>query len=118
MFAKLAALLFYHQIFLILDYRYFIVSIGMKFIFPGMIHSSPTLVKPTKIRFRGPIVYALIEPSIYMIASILPTTRNLHRQVRRKSRQTAQLRKAKRDSGPKHDIGPSLFGRTQANREQ
>jgi hypothetical protein len=30
------------------------------------------------------MIYALVEPSIYMIASILPTTRHLYRRVYRK----------------------------------
>jgi hypothetical protein len=43
------------------------------------------------------MIYALVEPSIYMIASILPTTRHLYRRARR------QLRKAKSDdNGPKN----------------
>jgi hypothetical protein len=29
------------------------------------------------------MIYALVEPSIYMIASILPTTRHLYRRLRR-----------------------------------
>lgn len=40
------------------------------------------------------MIYALVEPSIYMIASILPTTRHLirrvYRYVRGKSMDTAQ----------------------------
>lgn len=31
------------------------------------------------------MIYALVEPSIYMIASILPTTRHLVRRVRRRA---------------------------------
>jgi hypothetical protein len=52
------------------------------------------------------MIYALVEPSIYMIASILPTTRHLLRRVRRKARRTAQARNAKRDGGPKNDGSP------------
>lgn len=38
------------------------------------------------------MIYALVEPSIYMIANILPTTRHLYRRVVRNAR---QLRDAK-----------------------
>jgi hypothetical protein len=48
------------------------------------------------------MIYALVEPSIYMIASILPTTRHLYRRVRRKARQTAQLRNTRSNGGPKN----------------
>lgn len=44
------------------------------------------------------MIYALVEPSIYMIASILPATRHLYRRLRRKARLTAQLRSAKGSS--------------------
>jgi hypothetical protein len=53
------------------------------------------------------MIYALVEPSIYMIASILPTTRHLYRRVRRKARRAAQLRNAKSDGGPKNSSGHS-----------
>ena len=48
------------------------------------------------------MIYALVEPSIYMIASILPTTRHLYRRVYRKARRTAQLRSAESDGSPKN----------------
>lgn len=48
------------------------------------------------------MIYALVEPSIYMIASILPTTRHLLRRVHRKTRRAAQLRDAKNNGGPEH----------------
>lgn len=46
------------------------------------------------------MIYALVEPSIYMIASILPTTRHLYRRLRSKARLTAQMRSDKSDSAP------------------
>lgn len=50
------------------------------------------------------MIYALVEPSIYMIASILPTTRHLYRRVHRNAQRAAQLRSAKSDDdGPKSD---------------
>jgi hypothetical protein len=42
------------------------------------------------------MIYALVEPSIYMIASILPTTRHLYRRLDRKAR---EARSAKSNSG-------------------
>jgi hypothetical protein len=45
------------------------------------------------------MIYALVEPSIYMIASILPTTRHLYRRVGRKAREVAQSRSGKSNSG-------------------
>lgn len=46
------------------------------------------------------MIYALVEPSIYMIASILPTTRHLYRRIRNKALLTAQMRSAKSNSAP------------------
>lgn len=51
------------------------------------------------------MIYALVEPSIYMIASILTTTRHLYRRVLRKARRAAQLRNARSDGGPKNSSG-------------
>ena len=62
----------------------------------------PLFSDPTWYASGGPMIYALVEPSIYMIASILPTTRHLYRQVRRKAQRAAQLRNAKSDSSPKN----------------
>jgi hypothetical protein len=53
------------------------------------------------------MIYALVEPSIYMIASILPTTRHLYRRVHRKARRAAQLQNATSDSDPKNSSGLS-----------
>ena len=49
------------------------------------------------------MIYALVEPSIYMIASILPATRHLYRRLRRKARLTAQLQSAKDGDGSAAD---------------
>ncbi|KAL5344278.1 hypothetical protein ACLOAV_010782 [Pseudogymnoascus australis] len=62
----------------------------------------PLFSDPTWYASGGPMIYALVEPSIYMIASILPTTRHLYRQVRRKAQRAAQLRNARSDSSPKN----------------
>jgi hypothetical protein len=48
------------------------------------------------------MIYALVEPSIYMIASILPTTRHLYRRVRRKARLASQQQSSKSNGGPKN----------------
>lgn len=45
------------------------------------------------------MIYALVEPSIYMIASILPTTRHLYRRIHRRAR---ELRSSGHDSEPKN----------------
>jgi hypothetical protein len=52
------------------------------------------------------MIYALVEPSIYMIASILPTTRHPYRRVCREVRQAAQLRSANSNGNP--EISSSL----------
>jgi hypothetical protein len=49
------------------------------------------------------MIYALVEPSIYMIASILPTTRHLYRRIRRKAQRSSGLRNSKRNDAPRHD---------------
>ncbi|KAF1358674.1 hypothetical protein EJ07DRAFT_37120, partial [Lizonia empirigonia] len=68
----------------------------------------PLFSDPTWYASGGPMIYALVEPSIYMIASILPTTRHLYRRVHRNARRAAQLRSAKSDDdGPKSDSGLS-----------
>ncbi|KAF2737779.1 hypothetical protein EJ04DRAFT_460471 [Polyplosphaeria fusca] len=61
--------------------------------------TTPLFSDPTWYASGGPMIYALVEPSIYMIASILPTTRHLYRRVRRKARLTAQLHSANIASG-------------------
>ena len=53
------------------------------------------------------MIYALVEPSIYMIASILPTTRHLYRRLRRMSRRAAEQRNGKTDSNTENKSGLS-----------
>lgn len=62
--------------------------------------TTPLFSDPTWYASGGPMIYALVEPSIYMIASILPTTRHLYRRLRNKARLTAQMRSEKCDSPP------------------
>lgn len=51
------------------------------------------------------MIYALVEPSIYMIASILPTTRHLYRRLHRKARRAAQLRSSQSGGSHKNSTG-------------
>ena len=51
------------------------------------------------------MIYALVEPSIYMIASILPTTRHLYRRLYRTARRAAQLKSAQSDGSYKNSSG-------------
>lgn len=53
------------------------------------------------------MIYALVEPSIYMIASILPTTWHLYRRIRRKTRRGTQLRDTKSDGSLRNTSGHS-----------
>ncbi|KAJ5715337.1 uncharacterized protein N7483_012518 [Penicillium malachiteum] len=53
----------------------------------------PLFSDPTWYASGGPMIYTLVEPSIYMIASILPTTRHLYRRICRKVRQAARLQR-------------------------
>ncbi|KAJ6016565.1 hypothetical protein N7540_011156 [Penicillium herquei] len=53
----------------------------------------PLFSDPTWYASGGPMIYALVEPSIYMIASILPTTRHLYRRICKKVRQAARLQR-------------------------
>lgn len=46
------------------------------------------------------MIYALVEPSIYMIASILPTTRHLYRRICSKVRQAARLQRESNNNSP------------------
>ncbi|KAJ5477640.1 hypothetical protein N7530_003149 [Penicillium desertorum] len=66
----------------------------------------PLFSDPTWYASGGPMIYALVEPSIYMIASILPTPRHLYRRVCREVRQAAQLRSANSNGDP--EISSSL----------
>ncbi|KAF2027647.1 hypothetical protein EK21DRAFT_25090, partial [Setomelanomma holmii] len=72
-----------------------IITCALRF---SVFFTTPLFSDPTWYASGGPMIYALVEPSIYMIASILPTTRHLYRRLRKKARLTAQLRSAKSDS--------------------
>lgn len=48
--------------------------------------TTPLFSDPTWYASGGPMIYALVEPSIYMIASIIPTTRHLYRRLHRRLR--------------------------------
>jgi SET domain-containing protein len=65
--------------------------------------TTPLFQDPTWYASGGPMIYALVEPSIYMVASIPPTTRHLYRRLRSKARLTSQTRSAKSDSAPDSD---------------
>lgn len=56
----------------------------------------PLFSDPTWYASGGPTIYALVEPSIYMIASILPTTRHLYRRASRKLRENYQVQDSNR----------------------
>lgn len=53
------------------------------------------------------MIYALVEPSIYMIASIIPTTRHLYRRINRKIRKAANLGSSDGDERFKNSISLS-----------
>ena len=74
-----------------------IITCALRF---SVFFTVPLFSDPTWYASGGPMIYALVEPSIYMIASILPTTRHLYRRVCRKVRQAAQLRSANSNSAP------------------
>ncbi|KAJ6018417.1 hypothetical protein N7499_003734 [Penicillium canescens] len=73
-----------------------IITCALRF---SVFFTVPLFSDPTWHASGGPMIYALVEPSIYMIASILPTTRHLYRRVCRKVRQAAQLWSANSNSG-------------------
>ncbi|KAF2634696.1 hypothetical protein P280DRAFT_494128 [Massarina eburnea CBS 473.64] len=68
----------------------------------------PLFSDPTWYASGGPMIYALVEPSIYMIASILPTTRHLYRRVRRNARRTAQMQNATSNNSTRNSRIPQL----------
>ncbi|KAF1978870.1 hypothetical protein BU23DRAFT_497845 [Bimuria novae-zelandiae CBS 107.79] len=74
-----------------------IITCTLRFV---VFFTTPLFSDPTWYASGGPMIYALVEPSIYMIASILPTTRHLYRRIRNKARLTAQMRSAKSESNP------------------
>jgi len=80
-----------------------IITCALRF---SVFFTVPLFSDPTWYASGGPMIYALVEPSIYMIASILPTTRHLHRRICRNMRQAAQLRSANSNNGP--DINGGL----------
>ncbi|CAO2655513.1 Nn.00g043160.m01.CDS01 [Neocucurbitaria sp. VM-36] len=81
-----------------------IITCALRF---SVFFTVPLFSDPTWYASGGPMIYALVEPSIYMIASILPTTRHLYRRVHRKARRAAQLRYANSDSDRKNSSGLS-----------
>ncbi|KAM3490975.1 hypothetical protein MY3957_005752 [Beauveria namnaoensis] len=60
-----------------------IITCALRF---SVFFTTPLFTDPTWYASGGPMIYALVEPSIYMIASILPTTRHLLRRVHRRLR--------------------------------
>ncbi|OAA54058.1 hypothetical protein ISF_08538 [Cordyceps fumosorosea ARSEF 2679] len=60
-----------------------IVTCALRF---SVFFTTPLFSDPTWYASGGPMIYALVEPSIYMVASILPTTRHLLRRVLRRLR--------------------------------
>ncbi|OAA37542.1 hypothetical protein BBO_07572 [Beauveria brongniartii RCEF 3172] len=60
-----------------------IITCALRF---SVFFTTPLFTDPTWYASGGPMIYALVEPSIYMIASILPTTRHLVRRVHRRLR--------------------------------
>ncbi|KAL5370871.1 hypothetical protein DPSP01_014623 [Paraphaeosphaeria sporulosa] len=89
--------------------------------------TTPLFEDPTWYASGGPMIYALVEPSIYMIASILPTTRHLCRCLYIRARLSAQLCGSKsetEDRSPSASMErahrPSIAGRgrTQSSLEE
>jgi hypothetical protein len=74
-----------------------IITCALRF---SVFFTVPLFADPTWYASDGPMIYALVEPSIYMIASILPTTRHLYRRVCREVRQAVQLRSANSNGDP------------------
>ncbi|KAM3430238.1 hypothetical protein NHJ13734_007833 [Beauveria thailandica] len=60
-----------------------IITCALRF---SVFFTTPLFTDPTWYASGGPMIYALVEPSIYMIASILPTTRHLLRRLHRRLR--------------------------------
>ncbi|KAF1998705.1 hypothetical protein P154DRAFT_438640 [Amniculicola lignicola CBS 123094] len=69
--------------------------------------ATPLFSDPTWYASGGPMIYTLLESSIYMIASILPTSRYLYRRIHRNLRQGFQLRSAKGDGSAKNLQSPT-----------
>ncbi len=66
-----------------------IITCALRF---SVFFTTPLFSDPTWYASGGPMIYALVEPSIYMIASILPTTRHLYRRAHRKVRELRGLK--------------------------
>ncbi|KAF2625039.1 hypothetical protein BU25DRAFT_346751 [Macroventuria anomochaeta] len=79
-----------------------IITCALRF---AVFFTVPLFSDPTWYASGGPMIYALVEPSIYMIASILPTTRHLYRRFRTKARHATQSRSWRSDGGPKDNSG-------------
>ncbi|KAF1930401.1 uncharacterized protein M421DRAFT_58505 [Didymella exigua CBS 183.55] len=75
-----------------------IVTCALRFV---VFFTTPLFSDPTWYASGGPMLYALVEPSIYMIASILPTTRHLYHRLRTQARQAAQSLTSNSGSNPK-----------------
>lgn len=73
-----------------------IITCALRF---SVFFTVPLFDDPTWYASGGPMIYALVEPSIYMIASILPTTRHLYRRVCRNARQLRNTRGGGNGSG-------------------
>ncbi|KAJ6784254.1 hypothetical protein PWT90_10968 [Aphanocladium album] len=58
-----------------------IITCALRF---SVFFTTPLFSDATWYASGGPMIYALVEPSIYMIASILPTTRHLFRRLHRR----------------------------------
>ncbi|KAJ5194502.1 uncharacterized protein N7498_007940 [Penicillium cinerascens] len=79
-----------------------IITCALRF---SVFFTVPLFSDPTWYASGGPMIYALVEPSIYMIASILPTMRHLYRRVYRNVQRAAPLRSANSNSGPRISSG-------------
>ncbi|KAL5391724.1 hypothetical protein DPSP01_001015 [Paraphaeosphaeria sporulosa] len=82
--------------------------------------TTPLFQDPTWYASGGPMIYALVEPSIYMIASILPTTRHLYRRLRSRARltSTAKSDSTRNDGITDNHSGPhSVQGEHRQSRE-
>ncbi|OAA67740.1 hypothetical protein LEL_10363 [Akanthomyces lecanii RCEF 1005] len=80
-----------------------IITCALRF---SVFFTTPLFSDPTWYASGGPMIYALVEPSIYMIASILPTTRHLYRRLHRRLRQGGSSRsrsgRSSRNDGSKN----------------
>ncbi|CEJ93151.1 hypothetical protein VHEMI08761 [[Torrubiella] hemipterigena] len=77
-----------------------IITCALRF---SVFFTTPLFSDPTWYASGGPMIYALVEPSIYMIASILPTTRHLYRRL---------YRRVLQEYGPNSEATPKDSGQT------